>query len=135
MSAHPYDHGHTVAGWTGCGIAVAGTAVLGVGVCAVSGPLLLAGAAVEVIALLVTWALHLAGWGKPSGPRPRQEWSWRVRDSGARAGHAECVGCRLAGRRGGPVGELAPVTAPTAAPAVSPAPAAPVEADPVGAGS
>ncbi|MEW1601882.1 hypothetical protein C1708_16985 [Streptomyces sp. DH-12] len=135
MSAHPYDHGHTVAGWTGCGIAVAGTAVLGVGVCAVSGPLLLAGAAVEVIALLVTWALHLAGWGKPSGPRPRQEWSWRVRDSGARAGHAECVGCRLAGRRGGPVGEPAPVTAPTAAPAVSPAPAAPVEADPVGAGS
>ncbi|MDN3266455.1 HGxxPAAW family protein [Streptomyces sp. MA15] len=135
MSAHPYDHGHTVAGWTGCGIAVAGAAVLGAGVCAVSGPLLLAGAAVEVVALLVTWALHLAGWGKPSGPRPRQEWSWRVRDSGARAGHAECVGCRLAGRRGGPVGEPAPVTAPTAAPAVSPAPAAPVEADPVGAGS
>ncbi|MDT6986379.1 HGxxPAAW family protein [Streptomyces lusitanus] len=111
MSAHPYDHGHTVAGWTGCGIAVVGTAVLGAGVCTVSAPLLAAGAAVDVLALLVTWVLHLAGWGKPSGPRPREEWSWRVRDSGTRAGHAKCLGCRLAGRRGGTVVvTAAPVT-------------------------
>ncbi len=53
-----------------------------------------------MLALLVTWALHLAGRGKPSGPRPREERSRRVRDSGARAGHAECLGCRMAGRRG-----------------------------------
>ncbi|MFZ4152468.1 HGxxPAAW family protein [Streptomyces pseudogriseolus] len=110
MSAHPYDHGHTVAGWTGCGIAVVGTSVLGAGVCTVSAPLLVAGVAVDVLALLVTWVLHLVGWGKPSGPRPREEWSWRVRDSGARAGHAECLGCRLAGRRGGTVVVTAPVT-------------------------
>ncbi|CAM5263607.1 hypothetical protein SALBM311S_13045 [Streptomyces alboniger] len=29
MSAHQYDEGHTVAGWTGFGIATVGTAVLG----------------------------------------------------------------------------------------------------------
>ncbi|MFJ3137119.1 HGxxPAAW family protein [Streptomyces sp. NPDC102359] len=98
MSAHPYDHGHTVAGWTGCGIAVTGTAVLGAGLCTGSGPLLVAGAVVVAVALLVTWGLHLAGWGKPSGPRPREQWDWRVRDTGARAGHPRCVGCRLAGR-------------------------------------
>ncbi|MBT3155240.1 hypothetical protein HTV45_30990 [Streptomyces sp. CHD11] len=99
MSAHPYDHGHTVAGWTGFAIAIVGTAVLGTGVCAGSGPLLFAGAGTVVVSLLVTWALHLAGWGKASGPRPRDQWDWRVRDPGARAGHGECVGCLLAGRR------------------------------------
>ncbi|CAM5467069.1 HGxxPAAW family protein [Streptomyces pilosus] len=98
MSAHPYDHGHTVAGWTGFAVAIAGTTVLGVGVCAGSGPLLIAGAGVVVVSLLVTWGLHLAGWGKPSGPRPRDQWDWRVRDAGAREGHTECVGCLLAGR-------------------------------------
>ena len=29
MSAHQYDEGHTVAGWTGFGIATVGTAVAG----------------------------------------------------------------------------------------------------------
>ncbi|MFI8211313.1 HGxxPAAW family protein [Streptomyces werraensis] len=137
MSAHPYDHGHTVAGWTGCGIALAGTALLGAGVCTVSGPLLAAGAAVDVLALLVTWVLHLAGWGKPSGPRPREEWSWRVRDSGARAGHAECLGCRWAGRRGGTAEVPAPVTVTVTAPAPAPVTAPgerAAEADAVGAG-
>ncbi|MEQ8145844.1 HGxxPAAW family protein [Streptomyces sp. OP7] len=141
MSAHPYDHGHTVAGWTGCGIAVAGTAVLGAGICTGSGPLLVAGAVVVVVALLVTWALHLAGWGKPSGPRPREQWDWRVRDTGARAGHPECVGCRLAGRGrvavpDAGVREPAQVTAP--APASAPVSASvpvPAGADSVGAGS
>ncbi|MEU7471225.1 HGxxPAAW family protein [Streptomyces sp. NPDC044984] len=98
MSAHPYDHGHTVAGWTGFGIAGAGTAVVGFGVCTVSGPLLAAGASVALAGLVVTWVLHLAGWGKPPGPRPREQWGWRVRDVSARQGHAGCLGCRLAGR-------------------------------------
>ncbi|MEV5433519.1 HGxxPAAW family protein [Streptomyces sp. NPDC052701] len=99
MSAHQYDHGHTVAGWVGFGVAAVGTVLLGAGVCLVSGPLLVAGLVVEVAALLVTWVLHLAGWGKPSGLRPREQWGWRVRDPGAREGHADCLGCRLAGRR------------------------------------
>nr|WP_233229501.1 hypothetical protein [Streptomyces sp. I5] len=92
-----------------------------------AGPLLAAGAAVDVLALLVTWALHLAGWSKPSVPRPREEWSRRVRDSGARAGHAECLGCRMAGRRGG--------TAVVPARPVSFTPATPVETDAVRVGS
>ncbi len=48
--------------------------------------------------LFVTWALHLAGWGKPPGTRPREQWPVRARDRGARDGHAGCLGCRLAGR-------------------------------------
>ncbi|WP_030237778.1 HGxxPAAW family protein [Streptomyces sp. NRRL S-455] len=99
MSAHQYDHGHTVAGWVGCGIASIGAALVGAGVCFVSGVLIGGGLAIGVVALLVTWALHLAGWGKGPGVRPRDEWGWRVRDSGASAGHDGCLGCRLAGRR------------------------------------
>ncbi|MGW5641055.1 HGxxPAAW family protein [Streptomyces sp. NPDC003832] len=71
----------------------------GLAVVAASGLLVLAGAAVLVVALLTTWVLHLAGWGKPGGPRPVDQWNWRVRDLGARDGHADCLGCRLAGRR------------------------------------
>ncbi|CAM5737864.1 hypothetical protein SALBM311S_03739 [Streptomyces alboniger] len=98
MSAHQYDEGHTVAGWTGFGIATVGTAVLGLGVCVASAPFLLAGTAIDLVGLLVAWALHLTGWGKAPGTRPRAQWGMRVRDTGARAGHPGCVGCRLAGR-------------------------------------
>ncbi|MET7692646.1 HGxxPAAW family protein [Streptomyces sp. NPDC005483] len=101
MSAHQYDEGHTVAGWTGVGIATVGTSVLGLGVCTVSGALIAVGLAITVLSALVTWALHLAGWGKPPGRRPRGEWGMRVRDTSARGGHPGCVGCRMAGR-GGP---------------------------------
>ncbi|MFF7134757.1 HGxxPAAW family protein [Streptomyces sp. NPDC008196] len=100
MSAHQYDEGHTIAGWTGVAIATLGTSVLGVGVCAVSGALIAGGLAITVVSALVTWALHLSGWGKPPGRRPRAEWGMRVRDTSARAGHPGCVGCRMAGRRG-----------------------------------
>ncbi|WP_340377778.1 HGxxPAAW family protein [Streptomyces sp. SS7] len=99
MAGHLYDEGHTVAGWTGVAIATAGTTVMGVGVCAVSPALLVGGGAVVVLSALVTWALHLAGWGKPPGVRPRAEWGMRVRDTSARDGHPECVGCLIAGRR------------------------------------
>ncbi|MFI1046831.1 HGxxPAAW family protein [Streptomyces griseoruber] len=98
MAGHQYDEGHTVAGWTGVGIATAGTAVMGVGVCAVSPALLVGGGAVVAVSALVTWALHLTGWGKPPGVRPRAEWGMRVRDASARRGHPGCVGCLLAGR-------------------------------------
>ncbi|MGW1211824.1 HGxxPAAW family protein [Streptomyces sp. NPDC002499] len=98
MSAHQYDEGHTAAGWTGFGIATVGTAVLGLGVCTTSVVLLAGGLGIVVVSVLVTWALHLAGWGKPPGLRPREQWAWRVRDLTAREGHAGCVGCRLAGR-------------------------------------
>ncbi|MFG2132694.1 HGxxPAAW family protein [Streptomyces sp. NPDC048751] len=97
MSAE-YDEGHTIAGWTGVGIATVGSSVAGVGVCMVSAPLVSGGLAIVVLALLVTWGLHLAGWGKPPGVRPREQWGMRVRDTRARGGHGECLGCRLAGR-------------------------------------
>ena len=98
MSAHQYDEGHTVAGWTGFGIATVGSTVAGVGVCTVSALLIGAGLGIVAVSVLVTWALHLAGWGKPPGRRDREQWGMRVRDPSARAGHAGCVGCRLAGR-------------------------------------
>ncbi|MFE3164523.1 HGxxPAAW family protein [Streptomyces sp. NPDC059224] len=118
MSLH--DEGHTVAGWTGTAIATAGSGLLGWGVCAVSVPALVAGGAVTAVSVLVTWYLHLAGWGKPPGPRPRARWALGARDTGARDGHPGCVGCRLAGRgrRAGSVlepmataGEADPATA------------------------
>ncbi|MFH9086972.1 HGxxPAAW family protein [Streptomyces sp. NPDC017673] len=93
-----YDEGHTIAGWTGVAIATAGSAVVGLGVCTASLPVVGAGLAVVAVSVLVTWALHLSGWGKPPGVRPREQWGMRVRDAQARQGHAECVGCRLAGR-------------------------------------
>lgn len=91
------DLGHTVAGWTGWAVAVTGTAVAGAGMC-VWRPGLWLGAAICVLAAVITWVLHLLGWGKPSGPRPRDQWDWRVRDLTARSGHPHCTGCRLAGR-------------------------------------
>jgi len=98
VSAHQYDEGHTIAGWTGCAVATAGCVVLGLGVVMVSVPVLAGGGALVVLGLLVTWGLHLAGWGKPPGRRPREQWGMRRRDLSARDGHPGCVGCRLAGR-------------------------------------
>ncbi|MFF9287196.1 HGxxPAAW family protein [Streptomyces griseosporeus] len=103
MSLHgddPYDLGHTVAGWTGTALAALGSGGCALGVITASGPLIWGGAGVLVLALCATWALHLAGWGKASGPRPVEQWDWRVRDPGARNGHPGCLGCRLAGRPG-----------------------------------
>ncbi|MGW0856887.1 HGxxPAAW family protein [Streptomyces sp. NPDC002690] len=100
MSAHgDVDLGHTLAGWTGTALTVVGATGAGVSVCAASPLGVVLAAAVTVAAGVVSWLLHLAGWGKPGGPRPEREWSWRVRDTGARAGHPECLGCRMAGRR------------------------------------
>ncbi|MEU6272081.1 HGxxPAAW family protein [Streptomyces populi] len=94
-----HDLGHTVAGWSGAGVAVLGFGLCGLAVVKASGLLALGGAGVLVLALLTTWMLHLAGRGKPSGPRPAAQWDWRVKDLAARDGHADCLGCRLAGRR------------------------------------
>lgn len=93
-----YDEGHTVAGWTGTGIATVGATVLGAGVCVVSGVLMAGGIGILAASVLVTWALHLTGWGKPPGVRPRGQWPMGARDLTARDGHANCWGCRLAGR-------------------------------------
>ncbi|MFE0453786.1 HGxxPAAW family protein [Streptomyces sp. NPDC058914] len=101
-----YDEGHTIAGWTGVAIATVGTSVAGVGVCAVSGALIGVGLGIVGLSALVTWALHLTGWGKPPGVRPRAEWGMGVRDPHARGGHPECLGCRLAGRGRGGEGAL-----------------------------
>ncbi|MET9934938.1 MULTISPECIES: HGxxPAAW family protein [unclassified Streptomyces] len=112
MSAHgDVDLGHTLAGWAGTALAVTGLGVLGVSVVAASLPLLLLGTGLGLLAGVTAWVLHLAGWGKPSGPRPRQEWPWRVRDLGARRGHPDCLGCRTAGRRPATAAVGTPVTA------------------------
>ncbi|WP_371501886.1 hypothetical protein OG871_33245 [Kitasatospora sp. NBC_00374] len=95
MHGH-HDMGHTVAGWTGSAIALAGFTVAGVAMCAGSAPGIWLGAALVALGAVATWLLHLAGWGKPSGPRPEAQWGWRVRDT--MAGHADCLGCRTAGR-------------------------------------
>ncbi|MGW2281910.1 HGxxPAAW family protein [Streptomyces sp. NPDC001770] len=112
MSAHgDVDLGHTLAGWTGTALAIVGAAGAGAAVCVASPSGVLLAGAVTVAAGVVTWLLHLAGWGKPGGPRPAEEWSWRVRDTRARAGHPDCLGCRMAGRRAARTGEAAvPVT-------------------------
>ncbi|MFF2201111.1 HGxxPAAW family protein [Streptomyces sp. NPDC058145] len=93
-----YDEGHTIAGWTGAGVATVGSGVLGWGVCAASAAGVAGGLAVVAASVLVTWALHLSGWGKPPGVRPRGQWGMRVRDTQAPEGHPGCVSCRLAGR-------------------------------------
>ncbi|MFJ9250469.1 HGxxPAAW family protein [Streptomyces sp. NPDC101776] len=120
MSAHEnVDLGHTVAGWTGTALALAGFCVTGVGVIAVSAPLILSGIAVIALAAAITWLLHLRGWGKPSGPRPADQWDWRVKDLRARHGHPDCLGCRMAGRR---VEATAPLSESTSVVAASPPP-------------
>ncbi|MFJ8593468.1 HGxxPAAW family protein [Streptomyces sp. NPDC093598] len=98
MSAHgDVDMGHTVAGWTGTALAVLGSAATGAGMCLGSAVVLGGGVGTIVLSVFLTWILHLTGWGKPPGPRPRAEWDWRVRDSMAQ--HHDCLGCRMAGRR------------------------------------
>ena len=100
MSAHgDVDLGHTVAGWTGTAISLVALNVLGVAIVAVSLPLAVLGTGLGALAGLVTWALHLAGWGKRTGSRPPSEWPWQARDHAARRGHPDCLGCRMAGRR------------------------------------
>ncbi|MFE9928011.1 HGxxPAAW family protein [Streptomyces sp. NPDC005533] len=100
MSAHGHvDLGHTVAGWTGTTLALLGFAGAGAAVCASWTPGIWLGLGVVAAAGIVTWLLHLAGWGKPSGPRPEADWDWRTRDTTARAGHADCLGCRVSGPR------------------------------------
>ncbi|QGV82340.1 HGxxPAAW family protein [Streptomyces ficellus] len=119
MSAHgDVDLGHTVAGWTGTALGLLGLCVTGLAVITVSPPLALAGAGIVAAAAAVTWALHLLGWGKPSGPRPREEWSWKVRDRAVRHGHPDCLGCRMAGRR--PMAAAAPEPAALPHPATAP---------------
>ncbi|MFE9659869.1 HGxxPAAW family protein [Streptomyces sp. NPDC005955] len=100
MSGHTYDHGHTVAGWVGVAIASVGGTAVGAGIIAWR-PGIWWGLAVTAVAVLVTWALHLAGWGKPPGLRPPSQRGLRVRDRAARGGHPNCLGCRLAGRATG----------------------------------
>ncbi|MGE7383896.1 HGxxPAAW family protein [Streptomyces sp. NPDC004126] len=119
MSAHgDVDLGHTVAGWTGTTLALLGCTGAGAALCAAWTPGIWLGLGLVVAAGLVTWLLHLAGWGKPSGPRPREQWDWRVRDTEARAGHADCLGCRASGprRAAAAAGDRPAVGGPSAAP-------------------
>jgi hypothetical protein len=99
MSAHgDVDLGHTVAGWTGTALAVVGSGAAGLFLCTGWTPGIWLGLAVVAAAAVVTWVLHLAGWGKPSGPRPKPDWDWRVKDAAAAGGgHADCLGCLVRG--------------------------------------
>ncbi|MGW3864761.1 HGxxPAAW family protein [Streptomyces sp. NPDC005047] len=118
-----HDHGHTVAGWTGTGMALAGSVAAGGSMVAAWYPGLALGAGLVALSACTTWVLHLAGWGKPSGPRPSAERGWRVRDRSAAQGHPGCVGCRLA-NRGRRITAPATTTPAAGAPAVVPAAAA-----------
>ncbi|MFD3550168.1 HGxxPAAW family protein [Streptomyces sp. NPDC058655] len=127
MSAHgDVDLGHTVAGWTGTTLALLGCTGSGAALCAAWTPGIWTGLAVVLAAGVVTWVLHLAGWGKASGPRPAGRRDWRVRDTAARAGHPDCLGCRIRGPRR--VAAAAPRPRPAVAP---PAVALPAVASPV----
>ncbi|MFE9433732.1 HGxxPAAW family protein [Streptomyces sp. NPDC006640] len=95
-----HDLGHTVAGWTGTAVAVLGFCLTGAALTQGSSAGIAGGTTVIVAAALVTWVLHLGGWGKPSGPRPVGEQNWRTKDRAAAEGHPGCLGCRLAGRPG-----------------------------------
>ncbi|MGW6353780.1 HGxxPAAW family protein [Streptomyces sp. NPDC055092] len=118
LHAHRHDEGHTVAGWVGFAVATGGAIATGLGICGWR-PGVWLGICVLASAVPVTWGLHLAGWGKPPGPRPSD---LRGRDRAARNGHADCLGCRLAGRRGIPAHpDITPE--PTATPAEAPSPA------------
>ncbi|MFE9767938.1 HGxxPAAW family protein [Streptomyces sp. NPDC005808] len=115
MSAHgDHDMGHTAAGWTGTAMATTGSTILGVALAAGSPAGLWSGGALVILAVLTTWLLHLAGWGKAGGPRPVGRRHWRTRDAAARRGHPGCLGCRLAGRRPGST-VAAPATTPVRA--------------------
>ncbi|MEU6157900.1 HGxxPAAW family protein [Streptomyces sp. NPDC047130] len=93
-----YDLGHTVAGWAGACLALAGFAFSGAAMVAGWPAGFWLGLGVVALAVLLAWALHLAGWGKPGGPRPPVDQPWRTRDRAAAEGHPDCWGCRLAGR-------------------------------------
>ncbi|RII19570.1 hypothetical protein DSC45_06120 [Streptomyces sp. YIM 130001] len=99
MSEHGYDEGHTVAGWAGCAVGVAAALALGAGICGWT-PGFWAGLVLTPAALVTTWLLHLAGWGKAPGPRPAAEHPLTVRDTAAATGHPNCLACRSAGRSG-----------------------------------
>jgi len=101
MSAHgDHDMGHTVAGWTGSLLGILGFTTAGAAFVLGSAAGLCGGALLMALGAAASWLLHLAGWGKPAGPRPPHHRHWRTRDPGARRGHPDCLGCRLAGRRG-----------------------------------
>lgn len=107
MSAHgDVDLGHTVAGWTGTTLALLGFTGSGLAVCAAWVPGIWIGLAVVAAAGIAAWLLHLAGWGKASGPRPASRRDWRVRDAVAHGGHADCLGCRISGPRRARAGGL-----------------------------
>lgn len=121
MGVHgDHDLGHTVAGWAGTTIAVAGCAAAAVALAAGSAAGLWLSGAVVVLAAPATWLLHLAGWGKATGPRPVARQHWRVRDLSARHGHPGCLGCRLAGR-GASAPSVAPAVDSPLAPSAVPA--------------
>src|SRR5688500_8278222 len=94
-----HDLGHTVAGWTGCGVALTGSATIGLSVCGARLPGVWAGARLVAAGGLITWVRQPPGRAKPSRPRPAGQWDWGPRDP--MTAHAGCPACRPAG---GPAG-------------------------------
>ncbi|MER7756504.1 HGxxPAAW family protein [Kitasatospora sp. NPDC097643] len=115
MGAHgDHDMGHTVAGWTGSVIAILGFTIAGAALILASPTGLWLGALVTALGGVASWLLHLAGRGKPTGPRPHHLRHWRTPDPAGRRGHPDCLGCRLAGRT--PVAAGEPDTSPAPVP-------------------
>ena len=124
MSTHgDHDMGHTIAGWTGSALVITATTATGAAFAAGSAAGLRLGGVLLALAAPVTWILHLAGRGKATGPRPAGARHWRTRDTAARHGHPDCLGCRLAGRTPAASAEAEPrPSRPRTAAATSPAP-------------
>jgi hypothetical protein len=61
---------------------------------------------IVAVSVLVTWALHLTGWGKPPGRRDREQWGMRVVEE--RAVEMRAVeGRAVVSRESVPAGETA----------------------------
>ena len=81
--------GHTVAGWTGSIVCIAGFAISGVAMTAASVPFFWIGAGVVALGGFLGRLLHRMGFGKEIGPRPASERGMRRRPVPRTPGAAE----------------------------------------------
>jgi hypothetical protein len=63
--APEYDHGHSAARWTGAVISLIGFLIGGIACVFDAWPLVIAGGALEIVALLVAGVMNVVGYGRP----------------------------------------------------------------------